>query len=293
MACYHPLSAFRLASGEVVFREVGDVVRSLQLPCGQCVGCRLERSRQWAVRMMHESQLYDMSSFVTLTYSDQHLPFRGSLNYSDFQRFMKRVRKDVGPTRFFVAGEYGSVNWRPHFHAGLFGLWLSDFKYWRKSESGFKLYRSATLERLWPFGSVEIGELTFQSAAYMARYVMEKRTGELAKDYYSRVCPESGEIYSLVPEFCRMSLRPGIGAAWYQRHGARVRAHDTVISDGGEAKPPRYYDKLFKRLDPDGFEAVSDKRVAEAVVHVADNTPERLAVREEVTKARIRFKVRN
>ena len=142
-------------------------------------------------------------------------------------------------------------------------------------------------------GAVEIGELTFESAAYIARYCMEKVTGELAEDHYARCDPESGEIYSLVPEFCRMSLRPGIGATWYQRFGARVRAFDSVVSNGVEAKPPRYYDKLFKRLDVDGFEAVSEKRSADAVKRAADNTPERLAVREQVVKARLAFKTRS
>ena len=98
MPCYHPVSAWRLISGEVVFKERGDIVASLFLPCGRCVGCRLERSRQWAVRMMHEASLYDMSSFVTLTYDDLNIDDKRSLVYSDFQKFMKRLRKHRGPT---------------------------------------------------------------------------------------------------------------------------------------------------------------------------------------------------
>lgn len=276
-----------------MFVERGDVVRALFLPCGQCVGCRLERSRQWAVRIMHEAAMHDVSSFVTLTYDDAHLDARGSLCYRDYQLFMKRMRKKFGSVRFFVAGEYGALNWRPHFHACLFGFWLSDFKYWRKSDSGFNLYRSATVEMLWPYGSAEIGALTFESAAYCARYCMDKVNGELAADHYRRVDADTGEIYHLVPEFCRMSLRPGIGADWFSRFGRRVMDHDSVISNGHPAKPPRYYDVLHKRLDAVSMEQVKYQREVRGRLSAADNTDERLAVRLQVAKARLGFKKRS
>lgn len=292
MACYYPLDAWQLSSGSVVFVERGDVVRSLQLPCGRCIGCRLERSRQWAVRIMHESSLHDVSSFVTLTYDAEHVDPRGSLCYRDYQLFMKRVRKELGPVRFFMCGEYGKENGRPHFHAALFGVWLSDFKYWRKSVSGFKLYRSATLERLWAKGNVEVGSLTFESAAYMARYCVDKVTGDLADEHYRRIDHASGEVFSLVPEFCRMSLRPGIGHGWFRKFGDRVKSFDTVVVNGHEAKPPRYYDKLRDRECPEDMEYARFLRAERAKERAADGSPERLAVRESVDKARLNFKRR-
>lgn len=292
MPCYHPVSAWRTSGGDVVFSERGDVVASLFLPCGRCVGCRLERSRQWAVRIMHEAQMYDVSSFVTLTYDDKHLPKYGSLRYHDFQLFMKTLRKHRGRTRFFVAGEYGGQLGRPHFHCALFGVWPDDMRYWRKSESGHKLFRSEYLERCWYRGSVEVGSLTFESAAYMARYVMEKVTGDLAKDHYSRIDPESGEVVTLVPEFCRMSLRPGIGATWFERYGDRVLDHDAVTSNGHPAKPPRYYDKLSKRRNELRFEELQFQRAERAKLRADDGSDGRLAVRECVAKARVGFKKR-
>lgn len=289
MACFHPLPAWRTASGEVIFVErKADVVQSLLLACGRCVGCRLERSRQWAVRIMHEAKQYEDSSFVTLTYDEENCP--KSLTYADFQKFMKRLRKRVGPTRFFVCGEYGDEKGRPHFHAGLFGqAFRADRKPWRKSAAGFQLYRSAMLEELWKLGSSEIGDLTRESAAYMARYTFKKVTGPMADDHYRVVDTETGEVTNLVPEFAHMSLRPGIGADWFARYWADVYPHDRVVVKGRVSKPPRYYDKLLKGVYPDLLEDVQQQRILDAVDKWPDNTPERLAVRETVTKARVSF----
>lgn len=101
MACFYPLAAWQTDDGDIVFKERGAIKRALTLPCGQCVGCRLERSRQWAVRCMHEASLYDQNAFVTLTYDQDHLPESGSLRYRDFQLFCKRARDKLGPFRFF------------------------------------------------------------------------------------------------------------------------------------------------------------------------------------------------
>lgn len=290
MPCYHPVSAWRTASGEVVFTERGDIVSSLFLPCGRCWGCRLERSRQWAVRIMHEAGEHDVNSFLTLTYDDDKvLSPVVSLEYRHYQLFMKKLRRQYGPVRFFAVGEYGSINGRPHFHSGLFGFWPDDAKPWRKSGSGHQLYRSGKLERVWNYGNVEVGQLTFESAAYMARYCMGKVNGDLADDHYRAIDAETGEVYQRTPEFARMSLRPGIGADWFARYGARVMDHDTVIVKGRECKPPRYYDVLHERENADSFEVVREKRAARAKEGAAEGTPERLATRETVAIARGSF----
>ena len=152
MACNSPLQAFQCLDGSVVFTErKGDVVRSLQLPCGKCLGCRLERSRQWAMRCMHEASLYERNCFITLTYNDAHLPANRNLEYSDFQKFMKRFRKRFPSTkiRFYMAGEYGEKFGRPHFHACIFNFDFPDRKYLKTTGSGSKLYTSKLLESLW------------------------------------------------------------------------------------------------------------------------------------------------
>ena len=123
---------------------------SLEVPCGQCIGCRLERTRDWAVRMMHESSLHSDNSFVTLTYDDDKLPFRGQLRYRDVQLFLKRLRKQGG-FRFFCTGEYGEVFSRPHYHLALFGYWPTDAE---KFSMDSDYWDSKALESVWGHGRV-------------------------------------------------------------------------------------------------------------------------------------------
>lgn len=288
MACYHPLRAYKTASGEVVFNErsTHDIYAQLSLPCGQCIGCRLERSRQWAMRCMHEASLYESNCFVTLTYSDQFLPERGQLDYSAFQKFLKRLRKRAGsPVRFYMCGEYGSVNWRPHYHACLFNVDFGDKTYWSTGGSGEKIYRSAELEKLWPFGASSVGAVTFESAAYVARYCVQKVTGHNAKLHYARI--DGDGPYSLVPEFNHMSLKPGIGAPWLARWKTDVYPHDYVIVNGVQVKPPKYYDKIFAKESPEDFEEMQFRRECTGRSRYDDNTMERLAVKEIVTRAKV------
>lgn len=287
LACYHPLQAYRRSDGEVVFVERGDITQSLLLPCGRCVGCRLERSRQWSVRIMHEAKASDFNAFVTLTYRDEDLPPGGSLRYRDFQLFMKRVRKWRGATRFFVCGEYGDRLGRPHFHAGLFGVCFADRKRFKQTDSGSRLYVSDQLDALWPSGFASVGDLTPESAAYMARYTFKKVTGRIADDHYRRVDQNTGEVYYVEPEFAHMSLKPGIGATWFAQYESDVYPHDRVVMRGKVGPPPRYYDQLLKRANPELLEQVQQQRILNAVDKWPDHTPERLAVREEVTKARV------
>lgn len=275
--------------GSVVFAELkrnGDIARSLELPCGQCVGCRLERSRQWAMRCMHEASLYDLNCFVTLTYSDEEVPVRGQLVYKDFQRFMRSLRKRTGmKIRFFMCGEYGELNARPHFHALLFGYDFLDKVKFKRQEHGQWLYRSPFLESVWTRGMSLIGALTFESAAYVARYCMKKVTGPGATEHYLR--RDEFGTFSLQPEFARMSLKPGIGQPWLQKFAADVFPRDFVVVNGKEVKPPKYYDRLFSESGLYDMDWIKYERMLEAEAHGDDNTPERLAVREKVVKAKL------
>ena len=144
------MPAVRFSDGSVKFvsRNKAGVEGTLELPCGQCIGCRLERSRQWAMRCLHEASLHDFNAFITLTYSDSNLPPGGSLHYTDFQLFMKRLRKRAGmPVRFYCGGEYGeSGTVRPHFHACLFGYDFPDKVFYKKTGSGERIYTSKLLE---------------------------------------------------------------------------------------------------------------------------------------------------
>lgn len=292
MPCYSPIDAWQLEDGRIVFAEKRGVLRTLRLACGQCIGCRLSRSRQWAARCLHEAQCHEFNSFVTLTYGDSFLPQNGSLRYVDFQAFMRRLRKRTGKARFYMCGEYGELNYRPHFHACLFGVHFSDREYLRKLPSGHKIYRSALLEELWPFGYSSIGDVTFESAAYVARYVCKKITGPSASEYYSRVDPDSGEVYNLVPEFCHMSLKPGIGFNWFKRFGAEVFPNDYVIVRGHKSQVPKYYKSLLKAQDAFMSDDVDFDRVQRSDAFVDDCSEARLAEREIVARAALRMKKR-
>jgi len=94
MACFHPLQAYQLDTGEIQFHDSGRG-HPLELPCGQCIGCRLERSRQWAIRCVHEASMHENNCFITLTYAPEYLPPDGGLIKSDFQKFIKRLRKSI------------------------------------------------------------------------------------------------------------------------------------------------------------------------------------------------------
>lgn len=289
MACFSPLQAYQLSDGSIVFVERGDVIRSLQLNCGQCIGCRLERSRQWAIRCLHEAQLHDFNCFITLTYSDEHLPTDNSLHYRDFQLFMKRLRRYFKhvPIRFYMCGEYGTDFSRPHFHACLFGLNFPDLVYFGKSETGSLIYTSSTLKHLWPFGYSSVGAVTFESAAYVARYIMKKQTGHNSHLHYMDVDISSGETTFRTPEFNRMSLKPGIGANWFSKFRTDVFPHDRVIVNGKAVKPPRYYDRLYARDFPIEFEATQFDREVKGRLLAADNTPSRLAAKKICVEARV------
>lgn len=286
MPCYTPLKAYRADGGGVVFSsKEGFTDRPLELPCGQCVGCRVARSRQWALRIVHESQMHGANSFITLTYDQEHLPEDWSLDVEHWKCFMKALRRRVGKVRYYHCGEYGDENLRPHYHACLFGVDFARDRY-RWSGSGDRtLYRSPTLEEAWGRGHALIGNLTFESAAYVARYVVKKRTGPQAEEHYRRINPETGEVHQVKPEYATMSRRPGLGATFFDRYVDDMYPRDEVIHAARRFRPPRFYDE---RLPEDELLAVKAKRRDAAERHKADLTPERLKTREFVATDRLK-----
>lgn len=263
-------------------REAADPDDPLNLPCGQCIGCRLERSRQWAVRCVHEASLYERNCFITLTFAPEHLPKSGSLDKRDFQLFMKKLRKKYGSgARYFHCGEYGEKNFRPHYHACLFNFDFSDRELWTV-RNDVKLFTSKELAKLWPFGFSTVGDVTFESAAYVARYITKKITGDLAESHYERANPVTGEFFKVVPEYTTMSRRPGIGRAWLDKYTGDVYPHDRVVLRGMELRPPKYYDSIFQVDNPEIMESVKESRKKRAVGFAKDSTFERLRVRERL-----------
>lgn len=271
MPCYSPLTAYRArefgANGKrgVTFdRGLALTLDPIRLPCLQCIGCRLVRSREWAIRCMHEKQMHETADFITCTYDEDHLPSDNSLDKRHFQLFLKRLRKSYGRFRYYYCGEYGGRTRRPHYHAIIYGLTFPDKVFYKKNERGDPLFKSAKLDSVWQNGFCTIGDVTYDSALYVASYVVDKITGDRAAEHYTWY-DANGRPHALLPEFTDMSRRPGIGAAWYARYGGSVRSHDSVVVAGREFKPPRYYDNFFSDLDALGFEDVQAKRRAYAM----------------------------
>ena len=302
MPCYGPLKGYRGPLNKngkrpIVFnrRFAAMPLEFVDVPCGQCVGCRLERSRQWAMRCMHEVSLYDDNCFITLTYDDDALEnwrdrgiashSRYSVNVREFQLFMKRLRKQIGAdVRVFYCGEYGAKFGRPHYHAILFNYDFADKYAWSKSNDQV-LFRSATLEKAWTFGYSSIGTATFESAAYCARYILKKVTGDRADGHYTRIDPSTGEVFENTPEFARMSK--GIGKGWYERFRRDAYPHDKVWLRGRWMRPPKYYDGLYEVEMPGDMARIKQERKAAASAHTDDQTSRRLRDREKVQLSRL------
>ncbi len=293
MPCYTPISARRSLKPKpngkhrLWFRASqkhwGEPIK---LPCGRCIGCRLEHSRQWAVRCMHEASLHEDNCLVNLTYSDEHLPPSRSLCKADLQKFFKRLRKKFGTgVRYFACGEYGDESARPHYHALLFNFKFPDCVFDKLSPTGCRLYRSELLEDRWRLGLSNVGDVTFKSAAYVARYCMKKAHDTVLRDadeWWSRYFGDPRAL-----EFIVMSRRPPIANDWYKKFGAEVYREDMLVLPGGvEVKPPKYYDVKFSLTDPVTFDNIKAMR-KEAAECSPDNTPERLAVREGVKMSKL------
>lgn len=282
MSCFSPLMAHRRRDGTVGIgappRGSPSVI-AFELPCGVCVGCHKAQRRAWSIRIVHEAQLWDQNLFCTLTYRD--FPYKDpdralspSLDYREFQKFMKRLRRfftvrRVNPAtgrlkrypsrrvRFFVAGEYGARLKRPHYHAILFNCWMPDQV---RLQNGH--WRSAKLEELWSHGDVDIGSVTPASASYVAGYSSKKVYGIAAREAYEDLVDmATGEALSRTPEFVKMSLKPGIGGAWYEKYGGDLFPLDRAVQDGRCYKVPRYYVEKYKlRCSPGELEVLLSSR---------------------------------
>lgn len=297
MPCYTPLptriGSFNDSTGKMKRillprTEENLNLYSLRTPCGSCIGCRLEYSRQWAIRCMHEADCHEDNSFITLTYNDKFLPHYNSLYYRDVQLFMKRLRKRLGiKIRYYGCGEYGSLNKRPHYHLLIFGYDFPDKKLF-KVVNKLPLFTSDLLDDLWThpvtkesYGFASVGTCTFESAAYVARYMLKKVKGNDHKLRYFCVDTETGEAIPIAPEKAIMSRNPGIAADWWNYFGHQVVDKDYVIVNGKKVKPPKFYDTLLAKVDPERLELIKSVRTANAE-KIADNSESRLMVRRKV-----------
>lgn len=271
------------------------------------------------MRCMHEAQMHRYNSYITLTYKDEALPPNNTLRHRDYALFMKALRNRLGrevrnqrlgrphisgllhtsagpkpKITYYMAGEYGTQLGRPHYHALLFGVDFADKKYHSRTKAGEKIYTSEMLQKLWPHGYSSIGNVTFNSAAYISRYVMKKRTGDGNKKNYEILDLETGEIAIKQKEYNCMSRRPAIAHSWYQKYKHDVLTTDRVITKNGRSlRPPRYYDKQLKKHDRAIYDATKHARELEALAQKEHHTPERLAVQECIANAKAKNQTRN
>lgn len=268
----HPPESF---NPEACDRDIKDIL----LPCGQCIGCRLEYARQWSIRIQLESKLYKNNLFCTLTYNEisnelNAVRQNGNIVYTlrkeHLQLFMKRFRERLREkynwtgVRFFAAGEYGDRFQRPHFHVILFNL-PSDMpmNFYNLSESKEPLYIVPDIEDSWGYGFAPCGEVTFESAAYVARYATKKITGKKAPEHYGK----------RIPEFTQMSRRPGIAASYVDtdRKLLDAFAKNYVIiqrsKSAMQTKPPRYWSRKLQERFPDIHFELSEAQRQQAVAY--------------------------
>lgn len=263
--------------------------------CGQCMECRLAYSREWAIRITHEQMMHEKSCFLTLTYNDVNLPRYGQLIKRDLQLFFKKLRKHYGKFRYVASGEYGDINRRPHFHIALFGLDFNDDRIpYGEGIRGDKMFVSPSVGLIWgksvfPMGHT-IGSLTFESAAYIARYITKRISGPNASPRPLACCPETGDLVMPNPEFLLCSK--GIGKGWFRDYFfTDAFPHARIITSQGTPAPvPRYYKSLLRDIGQDLALDLSYRGSANAERDLDkrnfENLPERRAARNDYAKAR-------
>lgn len=300
MGCDFPLKAFHSAtergpSGKplITFNALKAMnsAAPFEVPCGNCMGCKLEHARQWSVRMMHEKKFHAETSFLTLTYDDQHVPESFGLDLRHWQTFMKRLRKALEPRRirFYMCGEYGELNLRPHFHAIIFGYDPPDKVFHSVSDRGDKQYTSATLSRVWTAGIITTGDVTHESCRYVAQYCMKKikTNDEYGADRFWRLSPVTGEYYQVRPPFATMSRGDnqgsgGIGSRYVEEFKSDFYPSGYIIVDGVKQAPPRYYKSKLTEEERRHLKLHAKRQPAK------EKTMERRRVRAAVRDARIK-----
>lgn len=301
MSCYHPMLGVRSGTTEngkpkYVLNSFVDGVLDkfphqdvVLIPCGKCLGCRLEYAKRWSDRIIMESKMHECNYFVTLTYDDDSVPvvlydgvFLDTLRKKDAQDFIKRLRKHLEPDkiRFYLSGEYGSMTYRPHYHAIIFGLRLPDVteKTGAKSVNGDSILESQILTKIWGKGFVELGSVTANSASYVARYVLKKAREDQTQDFIAR---------GQEPEFSLMSRKPAIGRPYFDAHPDMFALGASyVATDRGSIKilPDRYFKALTEGQAEKAKNLAKSKIIRENKVNISNLKYSEILNNEEINK---------
>lgn len=302
MRCTSPRTVGFLADGKTISwsqKHYSKEYATFQLPCGKCLECRLEYARQWAVRCVHEAQMFKNNCFVTLTYSDENLK-SDKLDYRDFQLFVMRlrskirydIRKSYGPLwkklsktkkkeiyetdsiGFFVTGEYGEETKRPHWHAIIFNWYPSDATYFRSNERGDRIFKSDLLDGLWSSGHSEIGSVTFDSAGYCARYAAKK------------LVHGRDEEHDFHP-ISKKSSKHAIGKKWVEAfHDDAFNHGYIVLPDGATCSIPRYYQKWLQKHKPEKWRDYVTQTKQKAIIKAQESSEKQRALECEANSKR-------
>lgn len=272
MTCFYPMDAWRFydtkSKTSTYTRNYSDFLRMQKNPnyvltstekgkCGQCSGCRVEYTRQWAMRCVAEMGDTIKAAFITLTFDPLYLPKNGSVSLAFikgwFKKFRERVRYHYKQEiRFYCCGEYGSKQKRPHYHAIVFKFDFPDKKLWSR-KNGQLLYVSDFLKDCWYYGFHTIGQVTFDSCQYVAQYCMKKfssKDSRKMKEHYG----------DREPEFHHMSRVPGIGWKYFDDWWSDMYPNDKFTFKGKQLRPPAYFDYLLKKKHPELYEQVKEAR---------------------------------
>lgn len=271
--CTSPREATFNIHGQITFNKLAQNYdksqKPFKVPCGKCVECLLERSREWSIRCVHEAKVNEQNCFITLTYSDQNLPKDKELHHRDFQLFMKRLRKKAGKDiGFFMCGEYGDTTQRPHYHALIFGWRPKDLHPWSTNKHGDQLWTSKELDDIWGLNDHElcpnkIGDITQKSAAYVARYVLKKQNKDAKQGYQ------------------RSSKKYAIGKRWLEKYWRDIFINGKgtiVLLDGTKSKIPRYYEKWLEENHPNDYVTYIETVKAENTARLEKKAEEEHAI---------------
>lgn len=298
MGCYNPLDAYRSehktdnGKSQIVFKRK-DGYAHLQLPCGKCIGCRLEYARQWALRCHCESQMHppEHQHFITFSYAPEHLPKDLSVTRgpkSDFTRFLKRLRYyyEGFQIQFLQCAEYGEESNRPHHHSIMWGFPIDDMVVYSKNRLGQELFTSETINQIWKKGYCIIGKVTLESANYVARYITKKFKGDLGEvdpgtglKPYERYNSQTGEIHTVLPEYLTASRNPSIGKTYHEQFSDDYIHDDTIIVDGKRMFIPDYFTYLVEKESRELYEKIKKRRKLAAKKHTKNKSRDRLRVR--------------
>jgi hypothetical protein len=296
---------------EVLKRPAFAGCRLILLSCNQCKGCKLSYASSWTTRLEYERQTFPEAMFVTLTYDDEHLPKDNSLAAEDVKLFLRRLRyqckgvkavemptgKIENPIRYYLVGEYGEQNGRPHYHAIIFNYWFEDAIWQKKNKQGDLFYTSNKLTKIWGKGLCNFSNVTAETCGYTARYIQKKVNGSNAKEHYTKtgqiVDELTGEVLEtwtveLMPEFSRMSMRPGIGYFAYKDKSKTLDYAVIETKKGFKKVPtPRYFDKLLEKENPILLQTIKAQRLKNSEQN-DERQPEEKTLRRIQVKATVR-----